>query len=133
MITQMRAKDLVARLLNKRADYESCKAYSDRLKLPFTLTYGRLFKMRDMTVGLFYQILKGNGYVLMAYNPNPPEGMSKTYIINNTYAPVKPKERDKKIVVRKDPYTNELFRKKRRYKKSEYKKFTRTDLCQKAE
>lgn len=127
MIKRMRAKDLVARLLNKRADYETYKAYSERLKLPFTLSHNRLYKMRDIDTGLLYQILKGHGYVLMAYNPNPPEGMSNTYIIDNTYAPVKPRERDKKIKVYRDPYTNELFRKKRRYRQDEYKKFVRVN------
>ena len=124
MIKRMRAKDLVARFLNKRPDYESYTAYSRRLGLTFVLTFNKLMSMKDVEVGLLYQILKDKGYALMAYNPNPPEGMASCYTIDNTYAPVG-ERKEKKVRIIRDPYTNELYRKKRRYRKDEYKKFVR--------
>lgn len=124
MIKHMRAKDFIARLLNKRPDYESYTAYSRRLGLPFILSFNRLLKMNDVETGLLYQVSKERGYQIMAYNPNPPEGMASCYIIDTTYAPIK-ERKEKKVRVYRDPYTNQLFRRKRRYRKDEYKKFER--------
>ena len=124
MIKHMRAKDFVARLLNKRPDYESYTAYSRRLGLPFTLSFTKLLKMKDIETGLLYQIANENGYQVMLYNPKPPEGMANCYIIDKTYAPVKERA-EKKVRIYRDPYTNQLYRKKRRYRKDEYKKIER--------
>ena len=121
----MRAKDLIRRFLNKRPEGESYRDYSMRLKIPF-ISFGKLERMADVPTGLLYQILKDKGYVLMAYCPNPPEGMDGCYIIDNTYAPVRERPKSK-VITRRDPYTGELFRKKRRYKKSEYMKFKKVE------
>lgn len=124
MTKHMRAKDLVARFLNKRAFGESYTAYSRRLGFPYVLTFKKLISMKDIETGMLYQILKDRGYMLMAYNPDPPDGMDKTYIIDNTYCPIREREEKVRGYTRIDPYTNELFRKKRKYK-GQYTKFTR--------
>ena len=125
MTKHMRPQDLIRRFLNKRPDGESYTEYSRRLGLAFNLTFSWLGKRKDINVGLLYRVLKEKGYLLMAYNPNAPEGMDKYYIIDNTYAPVKEREKKKGVTYRRDPYTNELLKKKRRYRKDEYTKFKR--------
>ena len=120
----LRAKDLIGRFLNKRPHGESYTTYSRRLGIPFILSYKRLMSLKDVDTGLLYQICKDNGYLLMAYNPNPPDDMEKCYIIDNTYAPQKERTEKVRGYTRIDPYTNELFRRKRKYK-GQYKKFVR--------
>ena len=119
MTKSMRAKDIVSRFINARPDYESCEAFCRRIGLPTTLTVEKLREKRDITTGLLYQICKAFGYQIMIFNPNPPEGLEKCYIIDKKYAPVKPREGKKtKMHITRDSYTNEIFRVTRKYKRN---------------
>lgn len=122
MAKYMRAKDIVARFINARPDYESCEAFCRRIGLPYTMTVEKLRDKRDITTGFLYQICKAFGYQVMIYNPNPPEGLEQCYVIDKKFAPVKPREEKKpKIHVVRDSYTNEVFRVKRKYKRNKKK------------
>ena len=114
----MRAKDIVARFINARPDYESCEAFSRRVGLPMTITVEGMRNRMDIPTGLLYQVCRAFGYQIMIYNPNPPEGLEKCYIVDKRYCPVKPREEKKgKLHVTRDSYTNEIFRATRKYKR----------------
>lgn len=118
MAKSMRAKDIVSRFINARPDYESCEAFCRRIGLPTTLTIEKLRVRRDITTGLLYQLCKAFGYQIMIFNPDPPEGLEKCYIIDKKYCPVRPREeRQSRLHVTRDSYTNEIFRATRKYKR----------------
>lgn len=117
----MRAKDILARFIDSRPEYESAEAFSRRIGLPKTFTVESLMKKRDINTGLLYQICRAFGYQIMIYNPNPPEGLEKCYILDSKHCPLVPRERRNKLHVTRDPYTNELFRAVRKYKRKEKK------------
>lgn len=123
MYKTMRAANILARFINKRPEHESAEGFSRRVGLPTTVTVDMLNKRNDVYVGLAYQIAKAFGYQIMFYNPNPPEGLEKCYVVGETKNQVKPREQKRGYTVRRDPYNNNLYRSVRKYKKKKTKKF----------
>ena len=118
MAKSMRAKDIVARFLNARPDDESIDAFCRRLGLPRTITVDKLRNRRDIPTGLLYQVCRAFGYQIMIYNPNPPEGLEKCYIVDKKFSPVKPREEKRsKVRVTYDTYDNGVYRAVRKYKR----------------
>lgn len=113
----IRAKDILTRLIDSRPDEESYEELSKRIGLPGTVSVESLNNRRDVTSGLMYRIAKAFGYQILFYNPNPPEGLEKIYIVGEKKSPLKPRERKNKIKVIRDSYTGEKFRVVRKYKK----------------
>ena len=112
----IRATYIAARLINSRPDDETFDAFAQRIGISRTLTVKKLCDMDDMKCGLLYRICKAFGYQIMIYNPNPPEGLEQMYVVGKEKSPIAPK--DKGIhKLRKDEYTNTIFRVPRKYKK----------------
>ena len=115
--TSMRAKDIVSRFLDTKPEYESIETFCHRIGLPRTISIEKLRKRRDITTGLLYQICKAFGYQVMIYNPKPPEGLEKCYIVDKKYCPLPKKEKKKQMTVMRDTYTNEVYRAVRKYRR----------------
>lgn len=113
----MRAKDICARFIDSRPDYESNEALSHRIGLTRTVSVDSLNKRSDIPTGLLFQICKGFGYSIMIYNPNPPEGLQKCYIVDSKKKEIKPREKRNRFVFKRDSYTGEVYRSVRKYKK----------------
>ena len=106
----LRAKDILTRLIDARPDEESYAEFSSRIGLSKSLSVESLNKRRDVTSGLMYRIAKAFGYQILFYNPNPPQGLEKIYVVGTRNAPIKPRERKNKVSVIKDSYTGEKYR-----------------------
>ena len=117
MASTMRATNIMARLLDHRPEYESYEAFSRRVDLPYTMTVNGLNKRNDVPTGLFYFFCKVFGYQIIVYNPNPPPGLSKSYILGDKDMPYKPREDRNRISIRKDRYNNTIYRAVRHYKR----------------
>jgi len=117
MAETMRATNIMARMLDHRPEYESCEAFSRRNDLPYTMTVNSLNKRWDIPVGLFYRFCKIFGYQIIVYNPNPPKGLSKTYIVGARDIPLKPREDRNRVTITRDKYNNTIYRATRKYKK----------------
>ena len=113
----IRAKDILTRLIDSRPDNESYEEFARRVNLPRTITVEGLNKRRDVTSALMYRIAKAFGYQLLFYNPHPPEGLDKIYVVGVKKATLKPRERRSEVKVFRDDYTDEKFRVVRKYKK----------------
>ena len=120
----IRAVDIVARLIESRPEYESYEALARRVGLSSTITPSSLAKRRDMGVGLLFRICKAFGYQIIVFNPNPPDGLQKAYVVGEKKSPITPRVRTEKVRVSRDPYNNQLFKTKRKYKKRK-KEFVR--------
>lgn len=120
----IRATDIVARLIEARPDYESYEELARRAGLISSLTPNKLNRRNDIGVGLLYRVCKAFGYQVIIFNPNPPKGLEKAYVVGEERSPVEPKVRPGNIHVSHDPYNNQLFRSTRRYKRKK-KRFTR--------
>ena len=119
----IRATDIVARLIESRPDYESYEELARRAGLISTLTPKTLEKRNDIGVGLLYRVCKAFGYQVIIFNPNPPKGLEKAYVVGEERSPVTPKVKPGSVHVSRDPYNNQLFRSTRKYKRK--KKFTK--------
>ncbi len=117
MIRSMQAKDIIARMLDKRPEEESCEHFCRRIGLETTYTVTELSKRKDIYTGIAYRIAKAFGYQLMFFNPNPPEGMAKCYVVDNKRSPIKPREEKRKDRVSVDTYGNGIFKYARKYKR----------------
>ena len=106
----IRAKHILARLVDSRPDGESYRDFCRRVDLPANITVENLNKRREVTSGLMYRIAKAFGYQILFYNPNPPQGLEKIYVVGTRNAPIKPRERKSKVSVIKDSYTGEKYR-----------------------
>ena len=113
----MRATNIMARFLDQRPEYESYEAFSRRVGLPYTLTVNGLNKRNDVPTGLFYFFCKIFGYQIIVYNPNPPRGLNKSYILGEKDLPYTPRENRHRISIRKDKYNNTVYRAVRHYKR----------------
>lgn len=118
----MRAIDVVAKLIDGRPDEETYEAFSRRVGLPSTLSVNSLYERNDINTGLLYQIAKAFGYQIMIYNPNPPDGLEKCYIVGDKRCKVKPRERKRKMHYSRDTYNNEIYRQKRKYERKKFVK-----------
>lgn len=123
----IRATDIVARLIEARPDYESYNEFARRAGLATTLTPTILNRRKDIGVGLLYRVAKAFGYQVIIFNPNPPKGMEKAYVVGEGKAPIKPRVKDDSVHVRRDPYNNQLFKATRKYKRKRTK-FTRVGV-----
>lgn len=121
MIKSMQAKDIIARMLDKRPEEESCEQFCRRIGLETTFTVTLLNKRKDIYTGIAYRIAKALGYQMMFYNPNPPEGMAKCYIVDNKRSPINPREERRTNHYRVDTYGNGIFKYSRKYKKKKPK------------
>lgn len=119
----IRATDIVARLIESRPDYESYEELARRAGLISTLTPVSLKRRNDIGVGLLYKVAKAFGYQVIVFNPNPPKGLEKAYVVGEERAPIEPKVRPGTVHVSRDPYNNQLFRTTRKYKRK--KNYTR--------
>lgn len=117
MVKTMRATYIVANLLNGRPEFESAEAFSNRIGLSYTLDVDRLNKRKDVVVGLLYRVAKALGYQVIVYNPNPPKGLEKMYVVGENKAPVLPREHTGIHKLRRDTYTGTIYRVPRKYKK----------------
>ena len=117
-----RATHILARLLNERPDDgESLTAFNMRNGLPRTLTVTGLCKQDDIRFGLAYRIAKVFGYQIIFYNPNAPQGLEKMYVVGEKKSPIVPREHRGIHKLKKDEYTNTLYRVPRTYKKKKKK------------
>lgn len=121
----IRATYIVARLLNARPDYESAETFSHRIGLTYTLDTKRLMEQSDVLASLLYKVGKAFGYRLMLYNPDPPKGLDSIYVIGTEKAPINPREEKGVYSIKRDKYTGEIYREKRKYKKKNQKRFIR--------
>lgn len=117
MPKSMRANYIAARLLNGRPDGESYETFAIKHKLPLNMSIKRLCNRRDVPCGLLYRICRALGYQVIVYNPNPPEGMDKMYVLGEAKRPIAPREYKGVHSLRKDSYTNTIYRVPRKYKK----------------
>lgn len=113
----IRAKDILTRLIDSRPDGESNEEFCRRIGMPRTVTVESLNNRRDVTSALMYRIAKAFGYQILFYNPNPPDGLEKIYVVGAKKATLKPRERRNTVKVFRDDYTDEKFRVVRKYKK----------------
>ena len=124
----MRATDIMARLIDSRPEGESFESFSHRAGLPYTLTTEKLNNKRDICVGLLYKLCKAFGYQIMIYNPKPPKGLKTCYVVGRKHIPCQPRELKGKYRLKRDAYTNEVYRVPRAYKKKpKLVKVTRQD------
>ena len=119
----IRANFIVARFLNARPDYESADEFSHRIGLTYSLDMKRLHSRADVTCGLLYRVCKAFGYQIIVYNPKPPKGLDSMYVIGTGKAPITPREDIGKYVIKRDKYTGEIYREKRKYKRKTQKKY----------
>ena len=116
-MTKMRAKYVAARLVEARPEYETTEELARRAGFPYNVSIASLSRRKDIYVGLLYQICKVFGYQIIVYNPHPPQGLEKMYVIGDEEAPVTPREKKNKVHYSRDAYNNKLFRTKRKYKR----------------
>lgn len=124
MKKSIRATDIVARFIEARPDYESYSEFSRRAGLTTVLTPTVLNRRGDIGVGLLYKVAKAFGYQVIIFNPNPPKGMEKAYVVGEAKAPITPREKTDKVHISRDPYNGQLFKATRKYKRKRTK-FTR--------
>ena len=120
----IRAVDIIARLIESRPDYESYKELARRAGFVSTITPSTLAKRKDVGVGLLFRVCRAFGYQIIVFNPNPPNGLQKAYVVGEKKSPITPRIRTEKVHVSRDPYNNQLFRAKRKYKRRK-KEFVR--------
>ena len=126
MKKQLRATYILARLMNARPDNgESLESFNTRNNLPRALSVRSLCNKTDVYCGLAYRIAKAFGYQIIFYNPNPPEGLDKMYVVGEDKMSIVPRESKAIHKLRKDNYTSELFRVPKKYKKKR-KRITKT-------
>lgn len=113
----MRATYIAARFLNNIPNDEPYESFAVRNGLPRSLTVKKLCEKDDIKCGLLYRIAKAFGYQIIVYNPNPPKDMEKMYIIGEAKCPIAPKEHKGYYHIRRDEYTNTIYRVARKYKK----------------
>lgn len=124
MTKRMRATYIVANLLNGRPEYESVEAFSQRIGLSYTLDVNRLNKRQDIVTGIFYRVCKALGYQIIVYNPNPPKGLEKMYVVGEEKATVLSREHTGFHKLRRDTYTGDIYRVPKKYKRK-FKKVNR--------
>lgn len=113
----VRANYIAAIFMNNRPANESFEEFSHRVGLPHTTSVTQMNKRKDVTFGLMYRICKIFGYQIIIYNPEPPKGLEKMYIVGEEHAPVTPREEiGRKTHITKDEYTGSVFRVVRKYK-----------------
>ena len=117
MAKKLRMTYILARMLNNLPDEEPYEEFAVKHGLPRALSVKKLCNMEDMKCGLAYRIAKAFGYQLIVYNPNPPKGMDKMYVVGEDKSPIVPREHLGKNRLRKDEYTNTVYRVPRKYKK----------------
>lgn len=119
----IRANYIAAILLNNRPDYEDWEEFCRREKVPLTATVENLIHRKDVKVGFLYHVAKIFGYQIIVYNPNPPKGLEKMYVIGDGDTVVMPKIPRAKNTLMRDDYTGEIYRVVRKYKHT--RKFTK--------
>ena len=117
MAKGMRATYILARMLNSLPDNEPYEVFAPKHGLSRVLSVKRLCNMEDIKCGLAYRIAKAFGYQIIFFNPNPPEGLEKAYVVGEKKSPIAPKEYLGKNRLRKDEYTNTIYRVPNKYKK----------------
>lgn len=125
MAKPMRATYIIANLLNGRPENESLEAFSTRIGLTYTLDVDRLNRRKDIVTGIFYRVCKALGYQIIVYNPNPPKGLEKMYVVGERKATVLPREYTGIHKIRRDSYTGAIYRVPRTYKKKKFKKVSK--------
>lgn len=120
----IRAKDILARLIDARPDEESYSEFSKRIGSSKIITVEDMNKRKDVTSGLMYRIAKAFGYQIMFYNPKPPKGLEKIYVVGEKKAPIKAREKKSQARITVDTYTGQKFRYVRKYKRKK-KSFVR--------
>lgn len=113
----IRATYIAARLINNRPADETVESFARRIGVPSSLTVKKLCDMEDIKCGLLYRICKAFGYQIMIYNPNPPEGLEQMYVVGTAKCPIPPRENKGYFGLRKDEYTNTIYRVPRKYKR----------------
>lgn len=113
----IRANYIAAILLNSRPDYESWDEFCRKHNLPYSTTVESLKNRMDIKMGLLYRIAKIFGYQIIVYNPNPPKGLEKMYVVGEEKCPIMPREQRRLTHIKKDEYTGEIYRVVRKYKK----------------
>lgn len=121
----IRATYIAARLIEARPEYESTEELARRAGFPCNLSVRILERRKDIYVGLLYQVCKTFGYQIIVYNPKPPKGLEKMYIVGEDKAPVTPREKKNKVHYTRDAYNNQFFRSVRKYKRK--KKFIKVE------
>lgn len=116
-VKAMRATYIMARLLNNIPNDEPYESFAARNGLPRNLSVKALCEKDDMKCGLLYRIAKAFGYQIIVYNPNPPDGLEKMYVIGERKCPIAPREHKGYYHLKKDEYTNTIYRVPRKYKK----------------
>lgn len=124
MAKGMRMTYILARMLNNILDNEPYEYFAVRHGLPRSLSVKKLCNMDDIKCGLAYRIAKAFGYQLIVYNPNPPEGLDKMYVVGEAKCPIAPREYLGRNKLRKDEYTNTIYRVPKKYKKN-YKRVSK--------
>lgn len=117
MPKRMRMTYILARLINSIPDYEPYEDYAVKHKLPRGLSVKKLCDMDDIKCGLAYRIAKAFGYQVIVYNPEPPKGLEKMYVVGEGKFPIAPREYLGKGRLRRDEYTNDIYRVPNKYKK----------------
>ena len=122
----IRANYIAAIFLNTRPDYEDWEEFCRREKVPLTATVDNLIHRKDVKVGFLYHIARIFGYQIIVYNPNPPKGLEKMYLVGKDSASVMKKEPRAKHTLMRDDYTGEIYRVVNKYKrKRKYEKVIR--------
>lgn len=117
MAKRMRMTYVLARMINSLPDDMPYEVFAVKHGLPRSLSVKKLCNMDDIKCGLAYRIAKAFGYQILVYNPNPPEGLEKMYVIGEHKSPIAPREYLGKNRLRKDEYTNTIYRVPKKYKK----------------
>lgn len=123
MAKAFHVNDILTRLIDARPEFETYEGFSRRIGLHTCLTIVMLNKRNDIAVSTAYLIAKAFGYQIMFYNPNPPEGLEKCYVVGTERNMIVPREKRKRYVYHKDPFTKEIYREKRKYKFKRKNKF----------
>lgn len=127
MKKHLRATYILARLINARPDNgESLESFNTRNGLPRATSVKGLCGKKDVTFGLAYRIARVFKYQIIFYNPDPPEGLEKMYVVGEDKLSIEPRESKAIHKIKKDNYTNELYRVPKKYKKQKQKRVTKT-------
>lgn len=118
----IRATYIVARLINNKPVEESMDAYLSRVGLPRSLSIEKLKKRKDLSAGILYRVCKIFGYQVICYNPKPPNGLDKMYVLGTGTVPIPKPPLQGVHHVTRDDYTGEVYRVPRKYKRKKFKK-----------
>ncbi len=113
----IRAKDILARLIDARPDEESYSEFSKRIGSSKIITVEDMNRRKDVTSGWMYRIAKAFGYQILFYKPNPHNGLEKIYTIGEKRAPIKAREKKSQARITVDTYTGQKYRYVRKYKR----------------